>query len=290
MVKYLKHSKIDYERWDNVIQTSPNGLVYALSWYLDMVSPGWEALVDGDYDYIMPLPVKRKFGVPYLIQPVLTQQLGIFSQHPVTAEKVKEFLKTIPAKFIRCYLNLNSGNFLDCSKSVTQGVNYILPLNASYPELYARFDENTRRNIRKAGSNKISIASCPPDVFITNFRQNIMKKEPKTVFPILKNILQFLTDNHMGEIFSANNEKGECIAGACFIHTMGRIIYLVSFSSGEGKEKSAMFLLIEHILQEYSGSNWLLDFEGSSIAGVARFFKGFGATRSTFPEMRKGII
>ena len=38
-----------------------------------------------------------------------------------------------------------------------------------------------------------------------------------------------------------------------------------------------MFLLIDHIIRQEAGKNTILDFEGSKIEGVARFYKGFGA-------------
>jgi len=52
MIVYYKHNQIDFERWDKVITNSQNGLVYALSWYLNIVTPGWEALIEDDYEYI----------------------------------------------------------------------------------------------------------------------------------------------------------------------------------------------------------------------------------------------
>ena len=51
MIKYLQHGEINKEKWDDCINLSPRGLVYALSWYLDAVHPGWEALVENDLFY-----------------------------------------------------------------------------------------------------------------------------------------------------------------------------------------------------------------------------------------------
>ncbi len=44
-VQYLKHHEIDKQRWDACIQEARNAQIYALSWYLDVVTPGWEAIV-----------------------------------------------------------------------------------------------------------------------------------------------------------------------------------------------------------------------------------------------------
>ena len=79
MIRYLRHNEIDREKWDACIAASENGLVYAYSWYLDVVHPEWEALVMDDYAAVMPLTGGRKFGVEYLFQPFFVQQLGAFS-------------------------------------------------------------------------------------------------------------------------------------------------------------------------------------------------------------------
>jgi hypothetical protein len=63
----------------NAIARSFNGIVYAYSWYLDIVSPGWDALVKDDYKSVMPLTWRKKYGIKYLYQPFFTQQLGVFS-------------------------------------------------------------------------------------------------------------------------------------------------------------------------------------------------------------------
>src|SRR3990172_7490113 len=99
MITYLKHSEIDKPKWDKCIQNSSNGLIYAYSWYLDFVSPNWQALVRGDYEYVMPLTCKKKYGINYLHQPFFAQQLGVFSSAVLSDYDVDEFLSLIPEKF-----------------------------------------------------------------------------------------------------------------------------------------------------------------------------------------------
>jgi len=60
-IKYLKHNQIDKQKWDSAIENAQNGLAYALSWYLDIVSPNWDALIFGDYEMVMPLIHKKKY-------------------------------------------------------------------------------------------------------------------------------------------------------------------------------------------------------------------------------------
>ena len=99
MIRYIAHNQIDTQHWDECIAQSPDGLVYAWSWYLDVVHPGWEALIEDDYETVMPLAPGRKFGINYLFQPFFTQKFGVFGKKEVSEAKIKEFLEAIPEKF-----------------------------------------------------------------------------------------------------------------------------------------------------------------------------------------------
>jgi hypothetical protein len=48
MIKYLRQDEINVDKWDQCISHSVNGMIYAFSWYLDIVNNRWEALVEGD--------------------------------------------------------------------------------------------------------------------------------------------------------------------------------------------------------------------------------------------------
>ncbi|MEI7803415.1 MAG: hypothetical protein WCI97_12250, partial [Bacteroidota bacterium] len=89
---YLKHAEIDKTKWDHCVKNSINHLPYCYSWYLDVVSPGWEALISGAYKYIFPLTHRRKARINYLYQPYFTQQLGLFSSKKFSQKILNEFL------------------------------------------------------------------------------------------------------------------------------------------------------------------------------------------------------
>jgi hypothetical protein len=91
MITYLTHKEIDFEKYDRCIDLSLNGIVYAYSWYLDMVTDDWDILVEDDYKSVMPLPKRKKFGIHYIYQPFFVQQLGVFSVVPVTVMFARNF-------------------------------------------------------------------------------------------------------------------------------------------------------------------------------------------------------
>ena len=113
MINYVRHNEIDLVKWDGCIDRSLNGNFSAYSWYLNCVCPGWDALVEGDYETIMPLPNKSKFGIRYIFPPFFVNQLGVFSGIPLTSEKTDLFLKNIPSEFKFVQAGLNS----DCVPS-----------------------------------------------------------------------------------------------------------------------------------------------------------------------------
>jgi hypothetical protein len=89
-----------------------------------------------------------------------------------------------------------------------------------------------------------------------------------------------------GVIYGAYTESNELCAAAFFAFSHQYVYMLVAASDGKGKENSAMFLLIDTFLRENSGKVMTLDFEGSNIPGIARFFAGFGAMPVYYYKVR----
>ncbi|MFH1005014.1 MAG: hypothetical protein V1781_05925 [Bacteroidota bacterium] len=109
-INYISHSHINKKTWDECIEHSQNSLIYAYSWYLDIVCPNWEALVEGDYESVMPLTWEKKYGIRYLFQPYFTQQLGIFSKNKLEKKTIEKFLLSIPTYYKFIEINLNTQN------------------------------------------------------------------------------------------------------------------------------------------------------------------------------------
>ena len=140
MICYLKHSEIDKQKWDTLIETSPNGIIYAYSWWLDIVCPAWEALVEGDYSSVMPLTHRSKAGIRYLYQPAFTQQLGVFGKDLPTKEKVSAFMEAIPQEFKLVEISLNEKNiFSEKEWELNPCLTHHLNLNHSHDELFKKY-------------------------------------------------------------------------------------------------------------------------------------------------------
>ena len=159
LLTHLSRHEIDDQRWNEAIQTSLNARPYALTWYLDAVTPQWEALVYGDYEAVMPLPVKKRFGIRYYVQPRWTQQLGIFATRALPDDVVNAFWDALSHAVYALKINAISPRGKECP-------NLILPLDKDYETLQQAFHQNTRRNIRKAQAQPTTIDEMTQEEFL----------------------------------------------------------------------------------------------------------------------------
>lgn len=270
----LHHSTIDKGLWDNALSRCHNKTIYALSWWLDVVSPDWEALVSDDFSYIMPLPIKRKWGIPVVLQPLYTQQLGIFSEKPITEAVISNFIRYLPNGYY--HMNWNNESFPSSRKKN----NYVLSLSDSYENIYLRFSKNIQRNIRFALKQNLEIKTVSATSFIEAFTHNTIHYSPR-FFPLLEKLIKVCQFKQAATIIGCLHNNN-IIAGAFIPHYFGTNYYLAPFSSDEGKKRKAMFLLISDFIREHICDQQTIDFEGSSIEGVARLYKGFGAKNKPY--------
>ena len=290
MIKHLKSNEIDVQAWDRCIQESFNGLIYAYSWYLDIVHDGWEALVENDYERVMPLTGGKKYGINYLFQPYFVQQLGVFSKSLLTPKKALEFIEHIPSLYKFYDIKMNSFNKIDNKYlSAKLNKNHMLDLINPYDKLAAKFSSQTKRNLKNSSKYKLSVMkNIKPEAIITLFQENRGKtlgKWKEAHYAILKQLMYSSIYKGRGIAYGVFTEFNEICAGAFFLRSKSRLIFLFSGSNTLARENSAMTFLINAVINENASRQIVLDFEGSNDANLARFYKGFGAREILYPGL-----
>ena len=291
MILYLTHSQIEKGRWDDCVRNAVNSRVYGFSWYLDIVSPGWEALVSDDYRCVFPLTRHSKAGIRYIFQPFFAQQLGLFSCTCLTEGLVEDFLNAIPSKYRFIEIHLNAMNKLNLNHFDGKVLlNHELDLIREYPSLAGNYSQNARRNLRKSLEIGIQVGrKTEADELITLFRDNFGEKEGKLKFrnyeTIRKLILYCLRQN-LGQLLGAYTSNGLLTASAFFLKYGERVYFLFAASGPEARENGGMFLLIDHFIREHSALPLTLDFEGGNDTNLGRFYKSFGAIESPYYLLR----
>ena len=288
MIQYLQHNQIDLTKWDATIVECGN--IYAYSWYLDIVHPDWEALVEDDYRSVMPLTGGKKFGVKYLFQPYFVQQLGVFSKAPLTPEKTEEFLKVIPKKYRFAEIRLNESNtFNEDFQGIDYHRNVLLDLNQDYEAIRANYHQNTKRNLAKAEANNLQIVDTviPYHVvaLFTDNRGALLDKWGDAEYARLTRLAQIAEKRRFAFMLGVTEKGvGELLCAAIFMKTANRITFLFSGLKQEGKEKQAMTFLLDYVIQKYANQQINFDFEGSDDENLARFYLGFGGNEVKYPS------
>jgi len=293
MIQFLQHAMIDKERWDECIGKAENGNLNSYSWYLDIVSPGWCALVEPDYNMVFPLPVSSRAGFKYIMQPYFTQQLGLFYDSFLNDEKLAEFLNRIPSSFKYININLNSSNPLQGGK-VTDLTNLELDLSDNYDKITEGYQNNLRRNLKKAAQNKLTLSTnLQPEELITLFRANkgqYLKHLNDRQYSLIQQIAKVSLQKGIGEIWGAYDELNELTAGILWITINRKSVFLFSALSDRGKKLSAMPWLIDIFIRQNAGKSHILDFEGSNNESLARFYSSFGAKKVTYYRWEKNSL
>ncbi len=294
MIHHIPYEKIDKEKWDYCIRNSLNGLIYGYSWYLDIICEQWEGLILDDYKVICPLTQNKKFGIRYLYQPFFAQQLGIFSAEDISEEMVTAFLDEIPKKFQHIEIHLNESNKVTYDdRTLIPRSNHCLHLDADHEVIKNTYSENTLRNINKATKYELSIAKTVTNVqLIQLFKENQGRKlkEYANHYEILNELINETIHRNMGELVGVYN-KSRSLIGAVFLLTSHqRITYLFPASNDEARSSGAMHFLMDSIIKEYASTPQILDFEGSMITSIARFYKSFGATEVLYPRLYRNKL
>lgn len=283
MIKFLKRAEINEVRWDALVAKHPSGLPYAYSWYLDIEAESWEALVLNDYEAVMPLPIAKKYGIPYVYQPNFCQQLGVIATEK-NAALTEQFYAALNRRFLVFHVAQNS--FFEPTNSFSKRVNFELSLNRSLPEIFANYNESTKRNIAKATKQKFRFSSNELDIkSFLNFAINLSPKGSKNP----ARLAEKLQSNGLLFLCGVYDKNGELQAADLCIKTHNRIIHLVPVTSDSGRKNGAMHFLLHNIIVEHQQQNFVLDFEGSAIPSIAQFYRSFGASETIFYEKKRFV-
>ena len=287
MIKYIKRIDLDIVKYNTCIDSALNSRIYAHSWYLDIVAANWDALVLDDYAAVMPLPWRQKYFIKYIYKPCWTQQLGVFSTDSIDEVLVKEFIKAIPRKFRKITLQLNSENPIS-GKGVTKKINYILPLNGEYKELFKEFNRSRKRRCNRALLENFSIEKIDFHSFIKIVKKHypFLKSTNEDYFK-LQVLMSKLSENRLGKAHGIKCLDEEILGASIILNDENRITYLFGVVTPEGKNMQAMSFFINNIIMSNSGTSLIIDFEGSMEKGIADFYKSFGAIKEVYKVYHK---
>ncbi len=284
-LRLLNMSQIDVRKWNHCIINAVNEIVYAYSWYLDVVNYDWEALVYYDYDIVMPLTNSKRYGITCLCQPTFTPYLGIFSGKEISEELVKLFIDNIPAKYRYINVNLNKYNSITALQRVKteQRFTYQLDLVEHYETAVKKYSKPYKVNLYRAFSNNLSVIQnlVPNELFKLN---NIIVKQTHIKYEHLNMLRQLIAASiryKSSYLYGVYGDSNTIMAAGLFIRSKYTLSLILAVSTEEGKRLNAPLLLIDKVIKDFSGKNITLDFNSNDS-----FYEGFGANKFTYNNIK----
>ncbi|MFD2512682.1 peptidoglycan bridge formation glycyltransferase FemA/FemB family protein [Pontibacter locisalis] len=296
MLRYLLYKEINEEKWNDCVSASTERIVYAFSWYLNTVCMRWDAVVEeqeGRYVSVFPLPLGRRWGQLGVLQPYFTQQLGLFTTKNTKHKNIEAYFELIPDRCKSIYLQLNTENskvIADVEKyDQAERVTFHLDLKPKYEDLLNSYRNRHKLNKAKRASLQIKpLDNINPLVSIFKATKGKELREVKEKhYRLLARLYAILKQQNAAELLQAVDHEENTLAAALFIVQPEKIIFLFSGSSEEGRKAAAMTLILDHVISRYAGSNRVLDFEGSMVPSVAKFYANFGAAPVAYVSLSK---
>ena len=287
MITYVPYQQIDRAKYDNCVRQSSDARIYALSWYLDCVTDCWDIFMEGDYQTVMPLPKKSKYGIQYVYTPSWVQQLGLFSLTDISKTIQEDFLKRLSNKFLWIDYHFNSGQQMS-TESFQVKKNYVLDLEAGIDQIQFNFNTNRKRISKKKLDDLTIDKKGSLSIFLENYRHQ-EKSYPVSDDAIdrLARLYQMNPKHvHVWNVFNG----GEFMAGLIWLKDNNRITYLVPIAHQRAKKMNVPTHLINELIGDYQGQKLLLDFEGSMLQGVEKFYQSFGADTEFYYYFKKRFI
>ena len=272
MIEFVKHSKIDKSKWDSLVDMNKGlGHWFSKSWFLEANYSKWDALIYGDYECALPLPRSHFLKHHRVYQPFFTRAYQVLGNTDAAIEK--QFYDFLTHSKIKGSFCLHSSVELT-EKRVFQ----VLNLEVDY-----KFSKNTIRNINKAKNANINITEMDVKSFVSGFEKytgKLLTGYKSKHYAYLEKLLSSAEENNCLKLISAQ-KSSETLAATAFLISENKALYLAAFVSDAGKKVGASHFITNAFIETNSQLK-SLDFGGSNVESVARFYKGFAADDSFY--------
>lgn len=284
-IHYIPYNTIDKTKWDSCIKNSFNGLIWGFSWYLDIVCEKWDAIVEGDYQKVMPLPYVQKYNQYHVVIPPFVKQLGVFSIDKLTSATVDSFIAAIPEKFKEVSIPLN-----DMNKTSIDGFKYQEMQNFQLDliQLYENTaDAYSLQNQAKIGFAREQELTFTKKITVSEFESFIKTVDKKWAHSlskkeeqILTNLITTLSKFSLAELYGVYDSNNQLCATALFLIYLNRLSLINIAVSDNGDKCNAHHFLIDEFIRQNSSKNVTLDLLQNAQGEWLEFNQGFGCTRT----------
>lgn len=294
-ISYIKHEEIDLKKWDRCIKKAVNGSIYGYSWFLNIVSCKWDALVDDKYENVMPLTYLKFLGIKALIQPHFATNLGVYSSQILDTETVNQFIEAIPSEFKFIRVNLNKYNKLTINNiKIKRDIHYELDLIQPYEKIKSLYRKNIVENLQTGTKNKISVipglnSNDLIRLYLKNngrLRNLFWRKKTES----LKKLVSTAVRYRVGQVYGAYTRENVLCVAAFFVFSHQKATLLFLGLNKIAIKEHALETVINEFIKLHADQNVTLRFEFASRKKFADVYQGFGAQRFQFMNIKQNRL
>ncbi|QCS49049.1 GNAT family N-acetyltransferase [Picosynechococcus sp. PCC 11901] len=290
----------------NQLKTKGANCIFQQPWWLDAVSPDtWSAIeIEKNNRLIARFPyvIRQKYGLTMLTMPKLTQTLGPWLE-PSKAKYAKqlsqqkdimnEVISRLPSHDYFCqnfhYSVTNWLPFYWQGFTQTTRYTYVLEKLDNLEQVWAGFQENIRREIRKA-TKKVKVKTNLDIETFLNVNSLTFQRQGKKL-PYTRELVQRLDTACLKyqarQIFFAEDAQGRIHAAIYIVWDENSAYYLMGGADPELRNSGSTSLLMWEAIQFAATVTKKFDFEGSMIEPVERFFRAFGAKQVPYFQVTR---
>lgn len=264
----------DKSAYGSLLTLQAESSPYVQAEYLNIVHPSW--VLFAFQSFFFPLTGRQIAWYRLLEQPLLTQHFALVGADKAPSAAYYQLLQILQKHFQHIDICIDASGFpLPAGWKSQERITYRLSLPENQDLLRQNYHQHLKRILKKPGTlhfrNDVAIAK-----FLPFLREHLGSKTQLPAHFYDKAAALLHHKDMQWQIFGAY--AGDKLVAACAIlHHRQQRYYQLAANAPSGKELNAMHHLVDHLLVNYCGQELVFDFEGSMIAGLQRFYGGFGA-------------
>ena len=256
-IRFVKRKDIEDDKWDVCIGASANGSAFVYTWFLDLICDDWEAIVLGDYDAIMPLPVWRRMGIRQVYHPALLPYSGIINRVPLAMVVVTSMIEKIP--YLNIHLVMNAHNRLSLAMaSQCQIYRYpVLDLISDLGRIEKQFRQDVFSIISEYKAKQLTVIRA---LNVGDYIQFLEQAEygEKLDIEDLQHVMTYAIRYKSAGMYAAYDKNNQMIAGAFLLKANGSLALMHCMAIDDNF--SGVKAIIYHILKNNAGADLTLEF------------------------------
>jgi len=292
-------------------EDNPEIPLFSQYWWMEALCAGkqWDVLfVKDENDMIiatMPFLIGKKFGLRYIVQPLLAQTNGVWIKYPQVqtenerlgyekkiCDDIISQLDKLKLSFFMQHFHFSFTNWLPFywkGFSQTTRYTYRIPDISDTAKVFSNFSKSKKGHIRRAERElELSFDLTPEEFYrhknLTVFAKGEENNCPKELFLSCCNAA---ISQNKGFIIAIKDSDGNFNTGAFIVFDERSAYYVMSFNNPAFRSSGASSLIIWEALKHLSGKTKSFDFAGSMIENVENSRRHFGAIQTPYFRIRR---